>query len=139
MEPLGPQGALNRPHGPRHTVHSPRTVDRRTPRTQKGQKFHKITKSKKCTQDPEKTKSATNLIFIKSHHRKGQDPKAMVRPQGFQTTYWGISKAIGDKTPLNNFFKDTSSQRKEEPNIRRAQGHSFWDTPQGHAPKERND
>ncbi|MBW0539669.1 hypothetical protein O181_079384 [Austropuccinia psidii MF-1] len=109
------------------------------PRTKKRPKGHKITKSQKGTQDPEKDKRATNSIFIKSHHRKGQDPKAMVRPKKdsdhilrhFQG-YWG-------QDTLEEFFQDNSSQGKEGPNIRRAQWHSFWDRTQVNAPKGRID
>ncbi|MBW0576252.1 hypothetical protein O181_115967 [Austropuccinia psidii MF-1] len=100
-------------------------MDCRTPRTQKRPKGHKITKLQKCTQDPEKAKRATNSIFIKSHHRKGQDAKAMVSPKRIQTTYSGISKVIGDKNPLENFSKKIPVKARKGPTSEELNGIHF--------------
>ncbi|MBW0474769.1 hypothetical protein O181_014484 [Austropuccinia psidii MF-1] len=66
--------------GPQRRVHGPQPVDHRTP------KSHKITKSQKCTQDPEKAKRATNSIFIKSQGKEGPNIRRAQWNSSWDTT-----------------------------------------------------
>ncbi|MBW0536035.1 hypothetical protein O181_075750 [Austropuccinia psidii MF-1] len=131
---IGPRGPSIAPTDcrPQHTVEGQWTADHRTPRTQEGQKGHKITKSKNAPKTQKRPKGPQIQFSSKVTIGRAKTQKDSDHILGHFQGYWG-------QDPLEEFFQDNSSKRKEGPNIRRAQWHSFWDTTQGHAPKGRTD
>ncbi|MBW0590820.1 hypothetical protein O181_130535 [Austropuccinia psidii MF-1] len=109
----GPRGPPIAPtdHRPRHRDHGPWTLGPQEHQMAKKRPYiHEI---KKSTQDPEKAKRAINSNLIKIHHRKGQGPNYSGKAKEDSRPYSGISKVIGDKTPLKIFPRQFQSRQRK--------------------------